>query len=257
MKTIKNSYLVKKRNILNQIRNVDMTLQEYRFFCIYLSKINPYDLSTRAVRFSISDFKAIMGIGRVNLDHMKKTTDSLLSKVLSAPDYDGQGRLIGYTSFQLFKRCKARIEAEEPYIEIDAHDEALPFMFDYKNKYFSYPIENILRVKSLNQVRMYELLRQYQNIGSVVYSVENLQERLGIGKDEYGGRFNNFRKWVLDSCREALEKHTDIKYTYEPHGKRGRGGKILELKFTVSKNPGFKDPLSLEKFIKMQGGEAC
>jgi len=74
---LKDKYLVKKRNILNQMRDGNMTLQEHRFFCIYLSKINPNDISTRVVRFSISDFKAVM-------EYMKQGTcpvDELISAI--------------------------------------------------------------------------------------------------------------------------------------------------------------------------------
>lgn len=33
--------IVQKQNILNEIRSNNLTLQELRFFSIYLSKINP------------------------------------------------------------------------------------------------------------------------------------------------------------------------------------------------------------------------
>ena len=85
MATIKKSYLVKKRNSLNEMRAKDMTLQELRFLSIYLSKINKDDLSTRRVCFSLDDFQAIMELSQVKLDNMKKATDALLSRVVSVP----------------------------------------------------------------------------------------------------------------------------------------------------------------------------
>lgn len=104
MTIVKENYLVKK-NILNEIRLNDMTLQELRFFSIYLSKINTYDINTRIVRFSLSDFQAIMELGRINLDYMKAVTNSLLSKIVNVPTEHG-----GYTAFQPFKRCKIDID---------------------------------------------------------------------------------------------------------------------------------------------------
>jgi len=67
---IKKKYLIEKRNILNEIRSNGMTLQELRFFSIYLAKINARDVSTRVVRFPISDFQKIMDLGRVNSDYL-------------------------------------------------------------------------------------------------------------------------------------------------------------------------------------------
>ena len=246
MPALKNDYLMQKRNILNEMRANQMTLQELRFFAIYMSKINKDDESTRVVRFPLADFQAIMELGRINIDYMKKVTDSLLSKIVHVPDPDGRG---GYTAFQLFKECKVSCDGTgEWYIEIDAHDKALPMMFDYKNKYFSYRLVNALRICSVNQLRMYELLKQYEYIGSKVYGIEELKDHLWIRKDEYP-RYNDFKTWVLDACQQALQENTDIKFTYAPNGKRGKGGKILSLKFYIEKNEHSPKQLSLDAFV--------
>ena len=221
-----------------------MTLQELRFFSIYLSKINPADIKTRIVRFSLDDFKSIMELSRINIDYMKQVTDSLLCKVVNVPLETG-----GYSGFQLFKECTVTTdENDEWYVEIDAHDKALPLMFDYRERYFSYQLWNSLRLKSPNQIRMYEILKQYEKIGEKVFSVKELRELLFIGKKEYE-RFHNFKDRVLDACQEALAEHTDICFTYEPYGKRGKSGKILALRFVILKNNNYVDQLTLGEFI--------
>lgn len=244
---IKRNYLVKKRNVLNELRANNMTIQELRFFSIYLSKINPDKLETRIVRFSLSDFQKIMDFGKLNISQLKNTTNSLLSKVVNVRTETG-----GYSAFQLFKECRVDIDNNaEWYVEIDAHDKALPLMFEFKNRYFSYQLWNALRLKSANQLRMYEILKQYEKIGERIICVEELKELLGIDKKEYQ-RFDNFKVYVLDSCQEALKKYTDIKFNYEPYGKKGRGGKVLTLKFTIQKNESYENPLSLEQFINLE-----
>jgi len=106
MAKIKKNYLVKKRNVLNEMRAKDMTLQELRFLSIYLSKINKDDPSTRCVRFSLDDFQAIMDIVRLDMAHIKKVTDTLLSRVVSVPIENDAGKFIGYNSFQLLRDVK-------------------------------------------------------------------------------------------------------------------------------------------------------
>jgi Protein involved in initiation of plasmid replication len=246
MATLRKNYLIKKRNVLNEIRANSMTLQELRFFSIYLSKINARDSSTRVVRFSLSDFQAIMELdSRIKIDYMKKVTDSLLCKVVNVPDERG-----GYTGFQLFKECKVSMDDKnEWYIEIDAHDKALPLMFDFQARFFSYQLWNALRLRSSNQLRMYEILKQYEKIGSRVLGVDELKELLGISQNEYA-LFKDFRVRVLDACQQALKESTDIKFTYEPHGKKGKGGKILFLKFIIEKNTEYVDQLTLFEFIE-------
>ena len=242
--------IVEKRNVLNELRSNNMTLQELRFFSIYLSKINPYDVSTRLVRFPLSDFQRIMDFGRMNILQIKQCTDSLLSKIVHVPNENGYG----YTAFQLFKRCKvSKNEYDEWYLEIDAHDEALPLMFEFKNRYFTYELWNALRLKSSNQIRMYEILKQYEKIGKRELSVSELRELLGIAPDEYSGRtgWSDLKKYVLDSCQQALKENTDICFTYE-RGKTGKGGKWLSIIFHIYKNTSHKDPLALNEFIEMQ-----
>jgi plasmid replication initiation protein len=243
-KELKANYLIKKRNVLNELRANSMTLQQLRFFSIYLSKINPDDPGSRKVRFPIADFRAIMDLGRINIEYMKEVTNGLLSKVVNVPNEHG-----GYSGFQLFKKCRVDTdEFGEWYIEIDAHDEALPLMFEFKNKYFTYRLWNALQLKSSNQIRMYEILKQYEKIGYRILSIEELRTLIGIKKGEYV-RFNNFNMRVLIPCQQALEENTDIKFTYEPYGAKGPGGKVLSLKFTIEKNTKHKDPLLLEEFI--------
>ena len=143
---IKQNYLVKKRNVLNEMRTNDMTLQELRFLSIYLSKINKDDESTRCVRFTLDDFQAVMDLGRLNIDSIKKATDTLLCRVVSVPIENDKGKIIGYNSFQLFKDCTVITDTSTGgYVEIDAHDKALPLMFLYKKRYFTYQPFNLNR----------------------------------------------------------------------------------------------------------------
>lgn len=249
MATLNKKYVIKKRNVLNELRANNMSLQELRFFSIYLSKINPADSTTRKVRFPLEDFQKIMDLGRINIDYMKQVTNSLLCKVVNIPLEKG-----GYTAFQLFKKCTITSDDNnEWYIEIDAHDDALPLMFEFKIKYFTYQLWNALRLKSPNQLRMYEILKQYEKVGERILLIEELKQLIGIGKNEYE-RFGDFKIRVLDACQEALAEHTDIKYTYEPYGKKGKGGKILALKFKIYRNADYIDQLTLDEFIDLQGG---
>lgn len=243
---LQKNYLITKHNSLNEMRYSNMTLQELRFFTIYLSKINPKDESTRIVRFSLIDFQAIMELGRIDIKKLKNVVDGLLFKTTGIDLPSG-----GFERFQIFQRCRVEKDVDgEWYIEIEAHNMALPLMFNLKGRYFKYELWNALQLKSKNQLRMYEILKQYENVGYRVLTIEKLKEQLGIDKNEYS-RYDNLKKWVLNSCQQALAKYTDISFTYEPHGKKGKGGKIIELKFTITKNKDFVDPLSLAKFIKL------
>ena len=237
--------LVEKRNVLNEIKKNDMTLQELRFFSIYLAKINARDISNRVVRFKLEEFKKIMDIQKVTIQHFKDLVDRLLQKIVHVPNEDGSK---GYTAFQLFKRCKVyedENDFNQWYIEIDAHDDALPLMFEFKEKYFKYALWNVLRLTSRNQIRMYELLKQYEHIGIREINLDKLRNWLGIEQNEYS-RFERFKVRILDACQKALLENTDIKYDYELM-KTGR--RVTGVRFIIKKNEDYKDPLKLEEYI--------
>ena len=238
--------IVEKRNVLNELRSNNMSLQELRFFSIYLSKINPWDKSTRAVRFPVDEFQRIMELGKLNIGQLKSNIDGLLTKIVHIPNDNG-----GFTAFQLFKECEVNKDGNGVwYVQIDAHDKALPLMFDFKERYFTYKLWNALRLKSANQIRMYEILKQYEKIGKRELPITELRELLGIAPNEYE-RFERFRVRVLDSCQQALKESTDICFTYE-RGKTGKGGKWLTVIFHIQKNDDYIDQLSLEEFIEEQ-----
>jgi plasmid replication initiation protein len=245
--------LIEKRNILNEMRSNSMTLQELRFFSIYLSKINARDPDgTRLVRFELSEFRRIMELQRAQEKDIRYTIDSLLTKVVHVPIKKG-----GYDAFQLFKKCRVSLDGDGIwYVEINAHDDALPLMFDFKDKYFTYKLWNALRLKSSNQLRMYELLKQYEKLGERVIALEDLRLWIGIEAHEYP-RWIRFREKVLDACQRALAEHTDIKFDYEPIRKgigKGTGRKITHIKFIIKKNEDYSDQLSLGDFIEQQPG---
>lgn len=236
---IKKDNVIEKRNVLNEVRRNSMTLTELRFFTIYLSRINPRDVNTRIVKFKLDEFKKIMGIEKMNITSLKNAAVGLLEKTVTIPNERG-----GFSAFQLFKRATVdQNERGEWYIEFDAHDEALPLMFEFQRDYFTYQLWNALRLRSVNQLRMYEILKQYERIGQRTLEVSELRELLGIRPGEYP-RWDNFKERVLDACQRALAESTDITYTYE-RGRAGRGGKWLSIIFHIQKNDKYIDQLSL------------
>ena len=245
MSEIFETAIVQKRNVLNELRAKSFSLQELRFFSIYLSKINPRNIETRVVKFPLSDYQDIMNLGRLNIQQLKASTDSLLGKVVSIPTDTG-----GYKSFQLFKECNVDKDSNgDWYVSINAHDSALPLMFDFKDRYFKYELWNALQLNSSIQIRMYEILKQYENIGKRELSFQELRDLHGIEPKKYS-RLERFKAQVLDVCQKSLKEKTDICFTYE-RGKIGKSGKWLTIIFYIEKNKSYKRQLQLDGFLDL------
>jgi plasmid replication initiation protein len=246
---------VTKSNLLNEVRSNRMSISQMRFFTIYLSKINPKDIESRMVRFKLEEYTKIMQFKQTNTTRLIKTAEDLLNLKVTFWDKTGNYRsdgLVGFTMCQIFKRIKLEKDYnDEWFVTIDCHDDILKLLFDLQKYYFKYELWNALQLTSYNQQRMYELLKQYEIAGERTMTVKDLREWLGLKPEEYR-EWQNFKVRVLDSSKEALANYTDIKFTWEVTGKRGKGGKINALKFKIEKNNAYIRQLTLEEFILEQ-----
>ncbi|MCL2411863.1 MAG: RepB family plasmid replication initiator protein, partial [Treponema sp.] len=250
--TLRNNFTVTKRNVLNNFLPRDLSTQEIRLFNIYLSKINPLDIATRRVRFPLEDFHRIMGFeSRVHITYLKGIIDDMLGKVTGLP----LGRK-EEERFPFFKKCQLdRDGFGEWYIEFDAHDDAVIWLFGFKKHFFKYELWNILRLKSRNQIWLFEALKSIQGFGYRVVSIETLKKVLGIPEEKYAKSFASFNRDVLKVCQSVLAKYTDITFTYEPYGRRGRGGKVFFLKIYVNENKAFIPPSAISRFVELRNPE--
>ena len=252
------THWIVKSNILNEIRHTRMTISQMRLFSIYLSKINPLDVSSREVIFKLDEYAKIMDFKRFNITQLQQSASDLLRLNIvymrDTDDFDKKTRLRGFetTSSMLFEHFRFyKNEDEEWVVSINCADKVLPLMFDLKKHYFKYKLWNALQVTSPNQQRMYELLKQYERAGAREISVKDLREFLGLKKDEYP-RWGNFKARILEASQAALANHTDIKFTWEVVGKRGKGGKINTLRFNIEKNDDYRSQFTFDEYIEEQ-----
>lgn len=238
------NFKVERSNELNKLNPKGMSLTQIRFLAIYQARINARNPETRTVIFPLEDFCRIMEIGQLTVTYLKNVADDIICKPVHLPSTSGKN---GFTVVPLFDECEVYQDNVDNkwFVKIRCHEKVLPYMFEMKRNYFTYELWNALKLKSVNQVRMYEILKQYEKIGERTIKVETLKELLGIEKNKYP-EYKIFKRDVIDVCQKALEQYTDIKYTFEPIR---RGRKIHALKFTITKNKNFKDDLRLKEFI--------
>lgn len=99
----------------------------------------------------------------------------------------------------------------------------------YKQFFTSYRLEQTSELKSVYSIRLFELLIQNLKIGKVSFDLDVFRLQIGIEADEYV-LMSNFKKFVLDSSVEEINKKTDLKIGYEQH-KQGR--KIVGFTFDI------------------------
>lgn len=132
-----------------------------------------------------------------------------------------------FTTIRLIN--KPRFVEGSNRLTIDIDKDLIPYIIDLKREFTRYEIENILRLNSNYSIRIYELVKQYENIGLREIKIQDLRHYLGIEDSEYK-RFYDFEKRVLEVAKEGINEHTDIIIDYE---KVKTGRRITSIIFKV------------------------
>lgn len=224
-----------------------MTLQQLRFFTIYLAKINPDNPEDKIVRFKVSDFADLMQV-EVNEKAVKENILSLLEHTVWVKS---QKYKDGITACHLFRNCEMwkDEETDELMLEFQCSDEIEPYLFKLKKNFTTYEVWNTLRLKSVIHSRMYQLLKQFQKIGERIILIDDLKEQLGIEKDAYP-EYKVFARDVLKKCQVALKEKTDIYFEYKSIGRPAKS-----VKFTIHKNENYDKQMILDEIGVNTTGE--
>lgn len=220
--------------LLEQLK--DLSLQEWRLLGFYLEKINPRDINTRFVRIDLDDYLELMELGEdPNIPYLKESTKKLLQKVVDGRDPDKKH--VVYSQTTIFQRCRLMTDDNgKYYFELNAADDALPLLFDFKEHYIKARGMNIFELNSPNQILMYFYICKQVGLGrrNIEVSVEELRNWLGISPTEYQ-RFGDFNTRVLGTCEKALKEHSDLCFTYEK-GRMGAHGRCETIKINIKEN---------------------
>lgn len=109
----------------------------------------------------------------------------------------------------------------EAIIRIKFSDEVTPLITNLERHFTSYELEQVSGLNSKYAIRLYELMIAWRSQGKTpMIIIDELRNKLGVGKDEYT-RMGNFKTRVVDLSIKKINETTDIIATYEQH-KKGR-----------------------------------
>jgi plasmid replication initiation protein len=181
-----------------------MSLTEYRLFLYVLAKINPMNI------------EKTKGEIYINTDEFKKifpTKDRGNGYLLTAVE-NSRNQCFTLQDGQKIKVWKA-ISFDGDYIKAQFSDEILTHITDLKGGYVKYPLEEIRWYTSLPAIRLYEILTQWAKKGEKTYSVNQLQDILGVN---YKIPRVFFVVCLSKACREIAQQgrfSIDIQRNYD------------------------------------------
>ncbi|WP_251434345.1 replication initiation protein [Sutcliffiella horikoshii] len=200
-----------------------LTLQEQRILLILSSKVQPNDEELKAYKFRVQDFMDIIGMkpGTGYYSHIKEVVTALQTKTLTIK----QGSKTMVANWLI----TSMYEDNEGSVILKFNPDLKHLFLNLKEKFTSYQLENVIKLHSLYSIRIYELLKQYTNIGKRHFTIEELREYLGIETSKYK-QYGHFKSKVINVALEELKLKTDLSFTFEEH-KTGR--KVTSLTFYI------------------------
>jgi plasmid replication initiation protein len=208
MKNKKNKMLVTKDNRL-VAAHYKLTAQEQKLVLTVVAMIQPSDADFQEYLVPVDEFKRLMGVeGRAYHMRLKQRAKSLLRKPLEIPQDDG-----GWLVANWFSSIKE--SPQEACVRIRFDPNLKPYLLSLKNQFTTFELHNAARLSSAYSIRLYELLKQYENTDIKERTFEFAALKRILGCENTYGAYGNFNQRVLQPAQKELSEKTDITFTYK------------------------------------------
>ena len=223
------SIVIFQHNNLIEAR-YSLTLQEKRLILWLISKIQPDEEDFKKHELAVQEFMNLLELtGKANYKELQKVTLGLMKKVLVIKRPDER------TLTQVNWINYAHYEEGTGRIQLAFSDAMKPFLLHLKSQFTAIEVTDLMQFKSIHAIRIYELLKQYQDIGERTLTIDEIKECCGV-KDKLNQYIHFEQKLLLIAQREINEK-SDIHIEFE-RIKPSR--KIVGIKFIISKNKAYE-----------------
>jgi len=217
--------IVKYDSELNTIPLRKFSSVEMNLFFSIVSRMR--DKNDDVVIFSFHDLKELsnykMTATRAFVNDLESTYDKLMELKFSNRSASG----LSVEKFRMFTRFKINGDADDPFIEIQVHDRALPLLNNLE-QWVRYSLTEFRDLSSGYSKTMFRLLKQFRTTGYAYFSKEDFHELLDIPKSY---RETNINQYVLKPIKEELTplfRGLTIKKKYG----KGRGKPVVGYQFS-------------------------
>jgi plasmid replication initiation protein len=197
-----------KANSLIQKSRYDSTMQEQKIILYLTSKIMPEDEDFKLYEFKIKDFCEICGIdydNGKNYKNLKDTIKNLADKSMWVTLDDGRETLLRWIE-------RPYIEPKSGIIQIKLDNLMKPYLLQLKERFTQYSLYYILAMRSQYSIRLYELLKSYENLRGFEIGIDEFKKKIGAEKYK---QHTDFMRRVLDSAVSEINKFSDIDTSYK------------------------------------------
>jgi len=237
--TLRDFKVVKHNNLIQRSR-YELSTQEQKIILYLITKIKPEDTELELYEFNIKDFCEICGIDETsgkNYTNLKKAVGKLTEKIIWVTLDNGDETVIRWIE-------RPYINRKNGIVKIKLDELMRPYLLQLKEHFTAYNLYYTLAMKSKYSIRIYELLKSYENISKYTVNIAELKKMISAEKYEM---YKDFRVNVLDIALKEINDFSDIAVGYEVEKKGPKADKII---FKIKPKKNVKE--QLETFKKIE-----
>lgn len=221
MEKNKDKIVTKHNSLIEATYKIE--LNELKIIGICLSKINPEneDSTLSIIEITAEEFANQCNIEKITAyDSLKRATNNLYNRSIIKIDerWVEKFRWVDWVKYYNY----------EGKVLVKFSHALLPYIKKLKERFTSYPIEHITKMKSVHTIRLYEMLMQFKHTGTLNIEIEELKKRLCI-ENEYK-EFKILNIHVIKKAINEINKKTELQINYKKI-KEGRFTKKIEFTF--------------------------
>jgi plasmid replication initiation protein len=224
-----------------------LTLQEKRIILWLIKEIKSDDTDFKKYMLKIADFAEMVGLHpKTQYKEMKKVTRALIGRVIEIENPETNA------TTQMAWLCFAHWEPNKGVCYLEFHPALKPYLLQLNAQFTKICFSDLLGLKSVYAVRLFELLIQYESIGKREISITKLRAWFGICPEEYK-LYGHLKVKVINQATTEINAKTEYDVSYEEI-KESR--KIVKIKWNIKKKTHF-EKAQIEKAIIIQKELRC
>lgn len=226
----KNAMIAIQHNNLVEAK-YSMTLQQKRVMIWLVSQIKPDDVDFKEHILTIKELIEICQLsGESSYKEIKNITFSLVEKGIriidiSDPNNKREIQVSWLSSADYYKG----------QVKLSFSPKLKPYLLQLKDRFTAINALDLMQFKSVHAIRIYELLKQYQDIGERTLTIDEIKECCGVTGKLI--KYSDFEQRLLLIAQREINEKSDIHFEFE-RIKPSR--KIVGIKFIISKNKAYE-----------------
>jgi plasmid replication initiation protein len=220
-----NDLIVIKSNLVNEFR-YSLNREEQKLLLYVISQIREdEEVYKKGFDIYLKDLFNVLELN--NTGNKYKYVEQMTDKIMSPAAIRDKDGVMFVNFFSVF-----HYNHTQGAVNVRMNQDLIAYFIDLKKQFIKYKLNNIMTMKSLYSIRLYEILKQNLYRGKVTFNITDLRWRLNVEDKEYK-RFKDFRNRVLTPAFDEINNNTDIKYTYK---EIKIGKSIREIEFEINSN---------------------